>query len=881
MFDRLGNFVARTWQVLLVGWVLLFAILFACAPKWEDVVNDGEFKFLPADAPSRKGEALFEKAFSNDLLGSTLVVVARRETSSGLLDEDRTYVEETLVPRIEKAVGYVSTGGPADEKNNAANESAANTKNDATASASTDKDKSGHEKALREALVKEDLGKDPIPPSESIVSKVRTASDKEFGQLLNSEDQKASLIILELTTDFTELRNRASIEQIERLIGHPGQPGELQREKGFPTGLDISLSGSATVGRDMREAARGSAKATERATLVLVICLLFIIYRAPILAVIPLVTVAISVKIALLVLAILAQRGIVTVFSGIEVYVTVVLYGAGVDYCMFLMARYKEELDNGATFDEAIAISVGRVGHALAASAGTVMCGIGMMVFTRFGKFQDAGIAMSSSLIFVLAASLTLTPALLRLAGRWTFWPRVQSHRLSNIQGWISPTSALSRLMEREWFGQVWEKIGRALVARPGTIWITAILLMAPFTVIAIMWQHNLSYGLLSELPPTDPCVVGSAAVQAHFPAGVTGPISLLVANRSADFHTDADIDDEKKPSWTSIESLVDGLYADREKLGIADIRSVAYPLGMTERVQMSGPKRRILLKRAQSQYVSDKPGYDGQVTRINIVLNNDPFSPDSMSRFDRLKEAVLTPKTAAGGYLPTELNLNSTDLQYVGATPSIRDLKWITGVDQLRIDFLVPTVVFLILVVLLRRVATSAYLIFTVFFSYFVTLGVTFLVFYLVNPHGFAGLDWKVPMFLFTILVAVGEDYNILLMTRIEEEQRNHGPVEGVIVGLRKTGSIISSCGVIMAGTFSALMAGNLEGLAQLGFALAFGVLLDTFVVRPILVPAYLILLYQGWFGALGRFLGANPRLVAIEPTPRRVAVGTEARDA
>jgi RND superfamily putative drug exporter len=112
-----------------------------------------------------------------------------------------------------------------------------------------------------------------------------------------------------------------------------------------------------------------------------------------------------------------------------------------------------------------------------------------------------------------------------------------------------------------------------------------------------------------------------------------------------------------------------------------------------------------------------------------------------------------------------------------------------------------------------------------------------------------------------------VGEDYNILLMARIEEEQQTHGPVDGIIVGLRKTGSIISSCGIIMAGTFSALMAGSLEGLSQLGFALAFGVLLDTFVVRTIVVPAYLILLHQGWFGSLGRYLGAVPRVTSDRP--------------
>ena len=130
-----------------------------------------------------------------------------------------------------------------------------------------------------------------------------------------------------------------------------------------------------------------------------------------------------------------------------------------------------------------------------------------------------------------------------------------------------------------------------------------------------------------------------------------------------------------------------------------------------------------------------------------------------------------------------------------------------------------------------------------TVLLSYFATLGITFLFFWLVDP-GFAGLDWKVPMFLFTILIAVGQDYNIFLITRIEEESREAGPIDGIVLALDRTGSIISSCRIIMAGTFSSLMAGSLMAMDQLGFALALGVILDTFVIRPIMVPAFLILL-------------------------------------
>jgi putative drug exporter of the RND superfamily len=161
---------------------------------------------------------------------------------------------------------------------------------------------------------------------------------------------------------------------------------------------------------------------------------------------------------------------------------------------------------------------------------------------------------------------------------------------------------------------------------------------------------------------------------------------------------------------------------------------------------------------------------------------------------------------------------------------------------------------VFVILILVLRQFLVTLYLLLSVLFSYYVTLGVTFTVFWLLDPQGFVGLDWKVAMFLFTILIAVGEDYNIFLMTRIHEEERRHGPLRGITVALDRTGPVISSCGIIMAGTFASLLAGSLTEMKQLGFALAFGVLLDTFVVRPILVPAFLILLHSGRLRLSGR---------------------------
>ena len=820
MFRSLGKFVVRYWYALLAIWIGAAIALTSMAPVWRDVIQGGEFAFLPEDVPSRLGENLAAEAFPNEMLASSIVVVVRRESRpEGLQEADLEFIETELKPRIERIAEEEGGLAIAPE-------------NDQTSAAKKD----------QESVASASLAIKPDPDGLSVISQVRTEKDKEIGHLLRSEDQKASLVLVELTTEFLANRNMPTIKKVEELVG---KNGELDREGIVPPGLDISLSGSAVVGRDMIRAAADSARATELWTVLLVVFLLVAIYRAPLLALIPLITVFLSVKVSLAILAILAKFGVVGLFAGIEIYVTVLLYGAGVDYCLFLIARFKEELDERASLNEAIENSLWKVGDAISASAFTVICGIGMMVFAEFGKFQQAGIAISMSLVIVLLAALTFTPTLLRMVGYWAFWPQVKTERLKATAGWISSTSLMKRLLERNWHKAGWERVAQALVKRPGTIWIVSLMLMIPFAVVGTMFFRNLSYGLLSELPATDPSVVGTKAVQQHFPAGATGPATMLLRNTDVEFPSLEGIN--------SVKELTSRLNESKAELNLADVRSLSHPFGGSEDLSTIGNlfQRKVIRDRAVAYYVGGQGEHEGNVTRIDVVFKDDPFSRGSIANLNRLQQRVTQ-------LLPESLQ-DKTELFFLGPTANIRDLKTVTDGDQVRIDILVLAGVFLILVLLLRQPAISLYLIITVSFSFIVTLGVTFTFFWALDPTGFTGLDWKVPMFLFTILIAVGEDYNIFLMTRIDEEQRRHGQVGGVVVALQKTGSIISSCGIIMAGTFSSLLAGTLVGMQQLGFALAFGVLLDTFVIRPILVPAYLILLHSGRFGSLGALLGAR----------------------
>lgn len=823
MFAKHGDLMIRVWPGVLAAWISVVILASVMAPSLDDVAETEEFAFLPSDSPSHIAERLFRAAFPQKLVPSRVVIVVRRpDQPEGLQERDLEWIDDGL------------DDGDEDRKFEL------------------------RERLLQIAEQQGGLAKAPDEGSDkpaaaashqSSISDIRTFRDQTMGRLLRSQDGKATLVLVELTTDFLDSHNQITVKAIEDLLF-----SDQEFRSHIPPGLDLSLSGEATVGRDMQVAAKNSAKATEHLTIVLVVVLLVAIYRAPLLALIPLTTVFVAVKLSMSLLILMAQRKWITLFPGVESYVTVLLYGAGVDYCLFLIARYKEELDSGVSFDEGVTNSVAKVGAAIAASAGTVICGIGMMMFAEFGKFRQAGFAIAFGLVIVLLASLTFTPALLRAAGKWAFYPQMRTERVRSSGGWLPTATLASKLGDVRWLQNIWESVGRLLLTRPMTLWLVSIGLMTPFAAIGVMFYTHLSYGLLSDLPSSSTSVAGTRAVQEHFAAGASGPITVLLQNDNIDFSVEGD---SQNPGGIDIVGeLTRSLYSRRKELQLEDIRSVSHPYGGEDSLddilnETRNPvRRKVTRDRIIDHYVSRQEKIADHVTRLEVTATLDPFSRDSMTQMSHLQDEIQKLLDHQPG----------TRILVTGSTASIRDLKTVTDRDQVRIDILVVSSVFLILVLLLGRPSICLYLIVTVLFSYLVALGATYATYWIFDPVNFAGLDWKVPMFLFTILIAVGEDYNIFLMTRIEEEQKIHGPVNGVVHALEKTGRIISSCGIIMAGTFCSLAAGSLRGMCQLGFALAFGVLLDTFVVRPILVPAYLVLLNSGRFGRFGKWLGAVP---------------------
>ncbi|HZZ79909.1 MAG TPA: MMPL family transporter [Gemmataceae bacterium] len=335
MFRLLGIAVCRAWPIWLIAWAVVYAVLHLYAPAWEDIAQDREFGFLPSDMPTRQGDDLFRRAFPDEKHESNVVIVLSRAMSP-LTDADRKFVREVIKPALYGLAR--KEGGFADKMPHKA-------------------------------------GKLPI------VATIRMFDDAGYGQLLVSNNGKAMLVDIELTTELLEYRNWEFVAKVESLIA------DWRAAKQVPEGLELSLIGSATVGRDLTVGQVKSAEATAFWTVCIVIVILLLLYRAPFLAAIPLLSVFVATRISLNLLSLLAQAGYVTLFEGVEIYVTIILYGTGVDYCLFLIARYKEERLGGADWGDAMAQALRHVGPALTASAATVIFGIGMMVFARFGKF--------------------------------------------------------------------------------------------------------------------------------------------------------------------------------------------------------------------------------------------------------------------------------------------------------------------------------------------------------------------------------------------------------------------------------------------------------------------------------------------------------------
>ncbi len=804
MYTRLGDWASRHGAVVLGLWFAATAALWLLAPEWNAVTRDGEAAYLPPQLPSRRGERLLREAFPEQNAPSQLVLVIRhrgrgfsfRRGLSAPQREDLRWVariEQLAVDLARQRGVLLSHWSP--------------------------------------------LGG-------------RSTAQRLMAHPLRSRDGKAVLVVLNLSSDFAAVENMTLMQQLQERLQ------QLHQEPGFPADrLEVGITGTATIGGDTFLAANQSIRNTETTTVVMVLLILLVVYRAPLLTLVPLITIGASVVVATALVSLLALAAQhlswfhFMIFKTTRIFIVVILFGAGTDFCLFLIARFREELAReGRSVPEAVHQALVQVGRALAASALTTAVGLGMMGFAQFGKFRNSGPALALCLLVTLAASLTLAPALLRLLGPALFWSWGWRSRFSgrfgknSTPGQSGPESASQQDAGRdaadqqeqsspgpgiapEGSSRFWARVADWTLAQPLLTLAVALLLMAPLAWVG--WHVPVSFNLLADLGPESPSVRGTQMLQAHFPPGYVGPILVLGVRPQGD--------------WLSREGRRRMEQLDRQLRslpGVALVRSAAAPLGQLPQGTLSGSEL-ARLRAAGRRYVSQQEGYRGQVARWEVVPQVDPFDRRALDVYRQIQQTLRRlGREPDGASWWTQVRFEAA-----GTVPTVADLRQTIRADQRLIQVLCVLAVLGVLVVMLRRVGLSVYLVFTVLFSYLVTLGVSWLVFSWWYGQSLEGLDWKVPLFLFVILVAVGEDYNIYLVTRVQEDQQRLGSRHGLRQAMIRTGGIITSCGLIMAATFGSMTLGTLRAIVELGFALSFGVLLDTLVVRSVLVPAFLAL--------------------------------------
>ncbi len=784
MFKHLGEFISRHWLFVLVAWGLLALVLHATTPRWDDVTRDGDLAYLPAKMESVEGELLMSKAFPAQRAKSAVAILLVRH-GRALEGADIAWAEDLADYLEQHATGL---------------------------------------------------------PIVDIWSRATEVLGEKLVSKLN-QDGQATAVVVNLSNEFIAVDNIKVLSGIKELVA------EREKLAARPAGLELAYAGSAALGADTFSATNESIANTEKTTVLLVVCILLVVYRAPVLVALPLLTIGLSLVCATDILAALTQANRLPgfewwnfkIFTTTKIFIVVILFGAGTDFCLFLISRFKEELDRGLPPEEAVAEAVAQVGEALLGSALTTICGLGMLFFAAFGKFSNSGPAIATSLVVALLACLTFAPALLVACGNLVFWPfKSRQEKLS------SDECAPATVKRRQMLGRFWAQVGNAVVKWPGTILIVSVALLAPLAIGG--WETRISYDLLNELMPIPhssatlrDSVQGSELSKKFFSPGETSPITILAWRESG-------IPFDTKEGERDIALLTKSLYdfTGHDGPEVESVRSLSEPLGgkpgSVNLLRGEGLKKLAARKhkRTRELYLSTAPDYAGRVTRFDVLMRYEPFGTPAIGLVNRIDQ-----KLAALSADPNS-PWHKTDFRILGATSGIRDLQRVTQSDQVLIQRLVVLAVLTVLIVILRRPLICFYLIISVVFSYWITIGATEMFFEWLYADTFSGLDWKVPIFLFVILIAIGEDYNIYLVTRVFEEQERHGRMEGLCRAVACTGGIITSCGVIMAGTFISMMSGSLRGMMELGFALSLGVMLDTCVVRPVLVPSFMALMYR-----------------------------------
>src|SRR3954447_683353 len=821
LFSRPATRRAK-WIVFALWLIAIFIAMSAKLPeKFEDAENNEASSYLPESAESTKALNATEELQKGEI--APAVIIYRRD--SGLTQADFATIEKD----VGKMAGKRFPGVIADGETAAA----------------------GGKPAKGESAVEQRLEKGAVsePGCGGPTTEVpgQPSGYAPFVGPTCSTDGKAAIVNAYINAEGEGDRIVDPVKDWRDKISDPGG------------GLEVKITGGAGFSADAIEVFEGINGTLLLAAVSLVIFLLIVIYRSPMFFLIPLIAVLFAETLSRSIGYGVSELG-VTINGQSSSIMSVLVLGAGTDYALLLVARYREELHRSADKHTAMQTALRSAGPAIFASAATVIAALLCLLIARVNGTSGLGPIAAIGIACAALSMLTLLPALLTICGRRAFWPFVPHTEETAPRAEALSDRARRSIVEGSSFGAF------------ARVFLACLVVLITLPLVLLNWLLRVLSG--RRIPslivgPLDRAVFTPYEVRRHrleHAADAThgfwarlgqriarGPqrimlgaiaVLLVCCAGFAFFSTDLTSEDSYRTEVESVEGqhLLDRSFpsgatapTDIVVADPADVPAVSAAVEGVPGVEAVSPP-----------VAAGPPG-----TLVQATLEPNPYSTTAFDLIEPIREAAheVSPEAIVGGPSAVEF-----------------DVRDAAGWDSTVIPPLILLVVFVILMALLRAVTAPLILVGTVILSYLAALGVGYFVFDVI--FGFPGSDPSLPLFAFVFLVALGVDYNIFLVARAREETEAHGSQQGMLRSLAVTGAVITSAGIVLAGTFAVLAVLPLTFLTELGFVVAFGVLLDTFLVRSILVPA--IALTAGdrfwWPSSLSR----------PEPAPERPASPT-----
>ena len=616
-------------------------------------------------------------------------------------------------------------------------------------------------------------GQEMIPPFHEIPVQVLMGSLSENGAAIVTPVFFSSS---ETTEVFKENLSLLT-EKTEAQFGENPYETNLEDD-----GLHARFSGPVGISVDATDLFQAADVKLMIATVVIILVILLVIYRSPILAIIPLVVVGIAFLVVSPLLGAMADNGWIDKDAQAVAIMIVLLFGAGTDYCLFLITRFRDILLTEENKFTALAVAVRESTGAIVMSGLTVVIGLATLGLADYGAFQRFAVPFSFGVLITGFAVVTLLPAVLGILGRAAFWPFVPR----TVEGDTAYAQKKNKPVKpRKQNHRYMRMVGEFVTSKPWLVIIVAGAILIGLALNAMNIKYN--YDLISSFPEDMQSREGFTIIEENFTAGELAPVQLLVDTQG-------------------------------NELNIQQQLAALPYVGVVKDVRTGETNEAIQL--------------------YEIDLNKDPYSNAAMDDVEQMKTDVKT--------ILADNNLANGEFWIGGETSSQLDKKVVQLGDEKLIQPVMIIIIFVVLLVYLRAIITSIQLMVTVVISFFSALGAGWLIIHYGLGH--EAMSSAIPLYSFVFIIALGNDYNIFMISDIWKNRKRGVPHKQAISnGIASTGAVITSAGLILAGTFLVLASLPIQLLVQFGIVTAVGVLLDTFVVRPLLVPA-LITVFGKW---------------------------------